>query len=293
MHENEGNWTGGAPSLDPPMDKIQEICGSCTPEVEIEFITGVSSEATAHFYSGGGWPKKATTDRRFSSCFFPTAHLHIIYIYQQTMKIWVSHCRNKSRQWLLTKLRVMNSNSTSAVLETRKYSLNKNAFQKDAYRPLIDHRWVRVGECLPRGGTCMGWCLPRGVPAWGVPAQGGYLPGGCLLMRVPGWGCVIWPIPSCIWCYLYAASTPTECQHQCSCLYSVSQVHAGIHPPLWTEWQTGAKILPCPKLRLPAVTSEESQDWLSTSALFFNKNICDSETIKFFIFWIRKFIEFN
>ena len=24
-------------------------------------------------------------------------------------------------------------------------------------------------------------------------------------------------------------------------------------PPLWTEWQTGAKILPCPKLRLRAV----------------------------------------
>ena len=39
MHENERNWTGGAPSLDPPMDKIQEICGSCTPEVEFEFIT--------------------------------------------------------------------------------------------------------------------------------------------------------------------------------------------------------------------------------------------------------------
>ena len=27
----------------------------------------------------------------------------------------------------------------------------------------------------------------------------------------------------------------------------------GSRPPLWTEWQTGAKILPCPKLRLRAV----------------------------------------
>ena len=27
----------------------------------------------------------------------------------------------------------------------------------------------------------------------------------------------------------------------------------GYHPPLWTEWQTGIKILPCPKLRLRAV----------------------------------------
>ena len=25
-------------------------------------------------------------------------------------------------------------------------------------------------------------------------------------------------------------------------------------PPLWTEWQTGVKLLPCPKLRLRAVT---------------------------------------
>ena len=27
--------------------------------------------------------------------------------------------------------------------------------------------------------------------------------------------------------------------------------------PVWTEWQTGAKILPCPKLRLRAVTTRE------------------------------------
>ena len=26
-------------------------------------------------------------------------------------------------------------------------------------------------------------------------------------------------------------------------------------PSLWTEWQTGVKILPCPKLRLRAVTN--------------------------------------
>ena len=53
------------------------------------------------------------------------------------------------------------------------------------------------------GGVCRGGCLPRG---W-VSA------------------------PSCICCYLYAASTPTECQHQCSCLCSMTQVHAGIHTP--------------------------------------------------------------
>ena len=71
------------------------------------------------------------------------------------------------------------------------------------YHLLIDHHWY----------------LPRGVPA-----QGGACPWGCLPRSA------MWPIPSCIWCYLYAASTPSECQHQCSSLYSVTQLHAGILP---------------------------------------------------------------
>ena len=99
------------------------------------------------------------------------------------------------------------------------------------------------GGCLPKG------CLPGGMPASGVPAwgaclgvsargclPGGVCPGGCLpggvcLWGVPAWGCLpmggaclggtMWPIPSCIWCYLYASSSPTETDHQCSCLYSV------------------------------------------------------------------------
>ena len=33
-------------------------------------------------------------------------------------------------------------------------------------------------------------------------------------------------------------------------------------PPLWTEWQTGVKILPCPKLRLRAV--KMTQIWFGT-----------------------------
>ena len=36
-------------------------------------------------------------------------------------------------------------------------------------------------------------------------------------------------------------------------------------PPLWTEWQTGVKILPCPKLRLRAVIMSV------TVSLFFEK----------------------
>ena len=34
-----------------------------------------------------------------------------------------------------------------------------------------------------------------------------------------------------------------------------------IHPPLWTEWQTGATILPCTKLRLPAVIISRAIVW--------------------------------
>ena len=59
---------------------------------------------------------------------------------------------------------------------------NKNAFQWDAYRPLVDH----IPACTVVGGcTCpgvvylLGVYLPRrGVPAWGerVYLPGGYLP---------------------------------------------------------------------------------------------------------------------
>ena len=36
-----------------------------------------------------------------------------------------------------------------------------------------------------------------------------------------------------------------------------SSMHWSRPPPLWTEWQTGAKILPCPKLRLREVTKNK------------------------------------
>ena len=40
-------------------------------------------------------------------------------------------------------------------------------------------------------------------------------------------------------------------------------MHWGRPPPPWTEWQTGVKILPCPKLRLRAVISHTSPSSLS------------------------------
>ena len=71
-------------------------------------------------------------------------------------------------------------------------------------------------ECIPVG------CVPPADWPSGVSLLGG---------MPPCWGGVMWPISSCIWCYQYAASTPTECQHLCSSLYSVTQVHAGIPTP--------------------------------------------------------------
>ena len=69
----------------------------------------------------------------------------------------------------------------------------KNAFQWDAYRPLVDC----IPACTVAGG---------GVPARGVPTQGVHLPGGggvYLLGGVPAWGVYLpggylprYPLPS-------------------------------------------------------------------------------------------------
>ena len=75
---------------------------------------------------------------------------------------------------------------------------DKNAFQWDAYRPLVDHipactvaRGVYMpGVYLP-AGTCPGVYLPGEVPTQGgVPAWGVYLPGGtCLGVYLLGGTC--------------------------------------------------------------------------------------------------------
>ena len=76
------------------------------------------------------------------------------------------------------------------------------------------------GCTCPGGCTCLG-----GVPVWGV-----YLPWVC----VPAQGVTCWGV------YLPRGYLPR-------------------YSPPWTEWQTGAKILPCPKLRLRAVKTEETK----------------------------------
>ena len=66
-------------------------------------------------------------------------------------------------------------------------------------------------------GKCL--LIFPGFPV-GTLTEGVYLPGGCTCLGV---------VP--------ARGVPAQV----------------LPPPLWTEWQTGAKILPCPKLRLRAV----------------------------------------
>ena len=58
------------------------------------------------------------------------------------------------------------------------YINDKNAFQWNAYRPLVD----RIPACIVAGGEgvpAQEGCTCQGVPAWGVYLPRVYLPGGC------------------------------------------------------------------------------------------------------------------
>ena len=67
--------------------------------------------------------------------------------------------------------------------DTQDVSISKkNAFQWDAYHPLVD----RIPACTGQGGVCPGeGCLPRGVSAWGVACLGLSAGGGCLCPLCP------------------------------------------------------------------------------------------------------------
>ena len=77
-------------------------------------------------------------------------------------------------------------------------------------------------RCLPKGG-----CLPSGVSAKGV----GVCPGGCLPGGVSAWRGVC---PSACWDTHLPVCPGDVCPNACW------DTH-----PLWTEWQTLVKILPC------------------------------------------------
>ena len=121
--------------------------------------------------------------------------------------------------------------------------------------------------------TCLGEVyLPRGVAALGctcpggVPARGCTCPGGVPARGVPAWGCT--------------------CQRWCTYQGVPAQVL-----PLWTEWQTGAKILPCPKLGLLAakisrmkptiLTTPTSSNFQAINNLCLLDRLIDLHTVKY------------
>ena len=99
---------------------------------------------------------------------------------------------------MLLRLKFMVSDILTWVKEYLQH-VDKNAFQWNAYRPLVDHMWgVSPGGYLSRmGGVCLGWgvsgwdggCLSRTGDVclgWGVSARdGGCLPRGLCHVTYP------------------------------------------------------------------------------------------------------------
>ena len=60
------------------------------------------------------------------------------------------------------------------LFKSHKFMENKNAFQWDAYHPLVDC----IPACTAQGVSAQGRCLPRGVSTQGVSTQGVSTHGG-------------------------------------------------------------------------------------------------------------------
>ena len=161
--------------------------------------------------------------------------------------------------------------------------VNKNAFQWDAYRPLVDripactvawgctcqggvHTQRRVyllGVYLPGWCTCQRWSVPvqrvylhRGCthPGGCICQRGVYLPRGCTCLGgVPARGCTCRggvPARGCTW--LGGTCLGGVPARGCTC----QGVPAQVFPPR-TEWLTGVKHNPS-KLHLQAVITTNS-----------------------------------
>ena len=79
------------------------------------------------------------------------------------------------------------------------------------------------------------------------------LPGGCLFRGLSAWGGVSAQV----------VSAQEECLHGGS-----AQLHAWIHPPQWTEWQTGVKTLPCRNYVADSKKFGYNENPLLTSSFF-------------------------
>ena len=106
----------------------------------------------------------------------------------------------------------------------------------------VGREYLVPGVYLVSGGV---YLFPGGIPgSWGVPNP----------REVPG------PGGMCTWSrrylvlgvYLVSGGVPGPRGQLVpgGCAWSG---YLPRYSPLWTEWQTGAKIVPCPKLRLRAV----------------------------------------
>ena len=149
-----------------------------------------------------------------------------------------SHLRISIWMWLIPQI-------------TRMYSRRMRTARALTIRGCIPARGCTCQGGVPTGGvpvcgcTCQGVYLPRRVPGWGVYLPRGYLAGG---VNAGGHTCqgmyllrgVYLPGVSGWVVYLPGVYLPTRCTCQ------------GVNLPryslLWTEWHTGAKILPYPKL---------------------------------------------
>ena len=114
--------------------------------------------------------------------------------------------------------------------------------------------WTEQGGCVSKhalGGGCLPWgCLPRGRCLFrGLSAQQGCLPRGCL--------------PSRGVCQGVSARVCLPSRGVCQGVSARGCLPGGVYPggvclggrlsggvwqdtPLWTEWQTCVKTLPCP-----------------------------------------------
>ena len=113
----------------------------------------------------------------------------------------------------------------------------------------------RGGVCSQAGCLLPGGCLLWG---WGVCSGGGVsTPGGGVSasrgVSVPGWGVSAPGGVSALGDLLWGGLLLGGVCSQGGCLLPgkvwYPSMHWGRHPPLWTEWQTGVKILPWPQLR--------------------------------------------
>ena len=116
-----------------------------------------------------------------------------------------------------------------------KHFNDKNAFQWDAYRPLVDSMCVCMGGvCLGGGSLSRGCVYPGGVSTQGVSAWGAHMTYPMMHLILPV-------------CCLHTA-TPTETQQQCSCLYTAGwscdlQGMLGYTPPPRGQTDTCKNII--------------------------------------------------